>query len=93
MITAGTCRGTGCGFCAFSWSVGLKLGGYGILQFSLKLFPLASLYFSPVLLVLGLLGAIWGGFITCRQVDFKRLVADSSVAHIRVVVILVYYEE
>ena len=26
MITAGTCRGTGCGFCAFSWSV-VEIGG------------------------------------------------------------------
>jgi len=26
MITAGTCRGTGCGFCALSWSV-VEIGG------------------------------------------------------------------
>ena len=59
----------------------LKLGGYGFLRISLPLFPVGWLYFSPLLQTLSLISIIYGGLLTLRQSDVKRLIAYSSVAH------------
>nr|YP_010127275.1 NADH dehydrogenase subunit 4 [Paraconotrochus antarcticus]QPO84679.1 NADH dehydrogenase subunit 4 [Paraconotrochus antarcticus] len=63
----------------------LKLGGYGLLRFSWPLLPGASRYWTPLIFTLGLIAVVLGGLTTCRQVDFKRLVAYSSVAHMGLV--------
>ena len=53
----------------------LKLGGYGFLRFSWPILPAASEYFAPLIIMLGVVAVIYGGLLTCRQVDFKRLIA------------------
>nr|QPT85926.1 NADH dehydrogenase subunit 4 [Letepsammia franki]QQK55185.1 NADH dehydrogenase subunit 4 [Letepsammia formosissima]QQK55211.1 NADH dehydrogenase subunit 4 [Letepsammia superstes] len=63
----------------------LKLGGYGFLRFSWPMLPAASEYLTPLIVMLGVVAVIYGGLITCRQVDFKRLIAYSSVAHMGLV--------
>ena len=63
----------------------LKLGGYGLLRFSWPLFPEASFYWSPVIVCFSVIAVVYGGLMTCRQIDFKRLVAYSSVAHMGLV--------
>lgn len=63
----------------------LKLGGYGFLRFSWPILPAASEYFAPLIIMLGVVAVIYGGLLTCRQVDFKRLIAYSSVAHMGLV--------
>ena len=63
----------------------LKLGGYGFLRFSWPILPAASEYFAPLIVMLGVVAIIYGGLLTCRQVDFKRLIAYSSVAHMGLV--------
>nr|YP_010953614.1 NADH dehydrogenase subunit 4 [Galaxea astreata]WMQ77786.1 NADH dehydrogenase subunit 4 [Galaxea astreata] len=63
----------------------LKLGGYGFLRFSWPVLPAASEYFAPLVVMLGVVAIIYGGLLTCRQVDFKRLIAYSSVAHMGLV--------
>lgn len=65
----------------------LKLGGYGFLRFSLTMLQEASLYYAPAVSVLALLGVIYGSFSTVRQVDLKRIIAYSSVAHMNLVVL------
>ena len=60
----------------------LKLGVYGFLRFSLILFPNASLYFSPFVFLLSLLGIIYTSLAAVRQTDIKRIIAYSSIAHI-----------
>lgn len=65
----------------------LKLGVYGFLRFSLTLFPLASLYFSPLVYLLGILGIIYASFTAIRQTDLKRIIAYSSVAHMNLVML------
>nr|AIU44701.1 NADH dehydrogenase subunit 4 [Cyanophora paradoxa] len=59
----------------------LKLGTYGFLRFSIPLFPIASIYFSPFIYTLSLIGIIYGSLTTLRQVDLKKIIAYSSVAH------------
>jgi len=59
----------------------LKLGGFGFLRFSLPLFPLASLYFSPLIFILSLIAIIYGSLTTLRQIDLKKIIAYSSISH------------
>lgn len=59
----------------------LKVGGYGMLRFSWSLFPVASEFFTPFVMVLSVLSMVYAGLTTCRQTDLKRIVAYSSVSH------------
>jgi proton-translocating NADH-quinone oxidoreductase chain M len=59
----------------------LKLGTYGFLRFSIPLFPLASCYFTPFVYTLSILGIVYASFTTLRQIDLKKIIAYSSVAH------------
>ena len=68
----------------------LKLGGYGFLRFSWPLLPNASEYFSPLIQTLSILAIIYGSLTTCRQVDFKRVIAYSSVAHMGLVTLGIF---
>jgi len=65
----------------------LKLGGYGFLRFSLAMLPDASRYYAPVVMTLSLLGVIYGSLSTIRQLDMKRVIAYSSVAHMNLVML------
>nr|WGW14735.1 NADH dehydrogenase subunit 4 [Rufusia pilicola] len=59
----------------------LKLGAYGVLRVVLPLVPSAQVIYSPALDMLAIVSAIYGSLLTIRQVDLKRLVAFTSVAH------------
>lgn len=59
----------------------LKLGGYGLLRFSLPLFPNATLTFAPLVFTLSVIAIIYTSLVAYRQNDMKKLIAYSSVAH------------
>jgi len=63
----------------------LKLGGYGFLRFTWPILPAATEYFAPFIIMLSIIAIIYGSLTTCRQVDLKRLIAYSSVAHMGLV--------
>jgi proton-translocating NADH-quinone oxidoreductase chain M len=65
----------------------LKLGSYGFLRFSLPLLPEASLYFTPFIFALSILGVIYTSLTAIRQTDLKRIIAYTSVAHMNLVMI------
>jgi NADH-quinone oxidoreductase subunit M len=65
----------------------LKMGTYGFLRFSLPLFPDATVFFAPMLLVLATIGIIYGAVVAAMQPNLKRLIAYSSVAHLGFVVL------
>jgi proton-translocating NADH-quinone oxidoreductase chain M len=65
----------------------LKMGGYGFLRFSIPMFPDASIYFTPLVYTLSVIAVIYTSFTTLRQVDMKRIIAYSSVAHMGFVTI------
>nr|YP_010322847.1 NADH dehydrogenase subunit 4 [Cornularia pabloi]UKP87535.1 NADH dehydrogenase subunit 4 [Cornularia pabloi] len=65
----------------------LKLGGYGFIRFAWPIFPEAADYLAPIILTLSLIAVIYGSLTTCRQVDAKRLIAYSSVAHMGIVTV------
>jgi NADH-quinone oxidoreductase subunit M len=59
-----------------------KMGIYGFLRFCLPLFPDASRYFGPAIMVLAVIGIVYGALLALGQTDIKRLVACSSIAHL-----------
>jgi len=59
----------------------LKLGGYGFIRFSLPIFPLASHYFTPLIFALSAIAVIYTSFVALAQLDMKKLIAYSSIAH------------
>ena len=63
----------------------LKLGTYGLIRFSLPLFPEASFYFSPLVYIFAAMGIVYTSFTAIRQTDFKRIIAYTSVAHMNLV--------
>jgi NADH:ubiquinone oxidoreductase subunit 4 (subunit M) len=65
----------------------LKLGGYGFVRFSLTMLPDACQYYAPLVTTLSLLGVIYGSLSTIRQLDMKRVIAYSSVAHMNLVML------
>jgi NADH-quinone oxidoreductase subunit M len=60
----------------------LKLGTYGFLRFNRALFPEAWDYFVPVILLLAVVGILYGAYVALVQPDIKKLVAYSSVSHL-----------
>jgi len=65
----------------------LKMGTYGILRLAVPLFPDMAHRFAPVILVLGLIGIVYGALVAMVQTDIKRLVAYSSVSHLGFVMV------
>jgi NADH-quinone oxidoreductase subunit M len=65
----------------------LKLGTYGFIRFGIELFPEAAHHYRHVLIVLAVIGIIYGAIAATMQKDLKRLVAYSSVAHLGFIVL------
>ncbi|WP_019807191.1 NADH-quinone oxidoreductase subunit M [Saccharomonospora halophila] len=58
-----------------------KVGTFGFLRYSLPMFPLASTQLAPLVLVLGVVGILYGSILAAGQHDMKRFVAYVSIAH------------
>ncbi|MFF1792863.1 NADH-quinone oxidoreductase subunit M [Kitasatospora sp. NPDC058263] len=58
-----------------------KVGTFAMLRFCLGLFPDASKTFAPAILVLSVIGIIYGALLAIGQKDIKRLVAYASISH------------
>lgn len=65
----------------------LKMGTYGLIRFSMPLFPQASVVFTPLIQILAVIGIIYGSLVAMVQPDIKKLVAYTSVAHLGFVVL------
>jgi NADH-quinone oxidoreductase subunit M len=65
----------------------LKMGTYGFLRFSLPILPDASRQFVPMMVVLSIVGIVYGALVALAQRDWKRLVAYSSVSHMAMVML------
>ena len=59
----------------------LKMGGYGLLRFSLPITPDASRELDWLVIGLSLTAVVYIGFVALMQSDMKKLIAYSSVAH------------
>ncbi len=71
-------------------SVMLKMGCYGLIRFCLPLFPSASRNFAPWIIVLAIVGILYGALVALVQPNMKKLVAYTSVSHLGFVVLGVF---
>jgi NADH-quinone oxidoreductase subunit M len=62
----------------------LKMGTYGFLRFAVPFFPEVALNpaVMTVVVILAVVGIIYGALVALVQPDFKKLVAYSSVSHL-----------
>jgi NADH-quinone oxidoreductase subunit M len=60
----------------------LKFGIYGFLRYAMPLFPHGAAVWAPALMILSVIGIIYGAFVAFAQEDVKKLVAYSSVSHL-----------
>ncbi|WP_018330826.1 NADH-quinone oxidoreductase subunit M [Actinomycetospora chiangmaiensis] len=58
-----------------------KVGVFGFLRYCLPLFPLASRTLAPLVLVLSVIGVLYGALLAAMQTDMKRFVSYTSIAH------------
>lgn len=68
----------------------LKMGTYGLVRFSLPLFPQSAVSFAPYISVLAVIGIVYGALVSMVQTDMKKLVAYSSVSHLGFVVLGIF---
>ncbi|MFE7588210.1 NADH-quinone oxidoreductase subunit M [Kitasatospora sp. NPDC057512] len=67
-----------------------KVGTFAMLRFCLGLFPNASKTFAPAILVLALVGIVYGALLAIGQKDIKRLVAYASISHFGFIIMGVF---
>ena len=67
-----------------------KVGTFGMIVLCLPLFPAASAWAAPVVVVLALVSIIYGGLLAIGQSDLMRLVAYTSVSHFGFIVLGVF---
>jgi NADH-quinone oxidoreductase subunit M len=60
----------------------LKMGIYGVIRWMIPLAPEAMQTWTPVFMVLAVIGIVYASIIAIKQSDLKRLIAYSSIAHV-----------
>ncbi|WP_329383288.1 NADH-quinone oxidoreductase subunit M [Streptomyces sp. NBC_01716] len=58
-----------------------KVGTFAMLRFCLQLFPEASKWATPAVLILALISIVYGALLAVGQRDIKRLIAYASISH------------
>jgi NADH-quinone oxidoreductase subunit M len=71
-------------------SVMLKMGTYGLARFCLPLFPAAARENAFWIVVLAIVGIVYGALVAMVQPNMKKLVAYSSVSHLGFVVLGIF---
>jgi NADH-quinone oxidoreductase subunit M len=67
-----------------------KVGTFGMIALCLPLFPEASRWAAPAIVVLALISIIYGGLLAVGQNDLMRLVAYTSVSHFGFIVLGIF---
>lgn len=67
-----------------------KVGTFAMLRFCLQLFPEASKWATPAILVLALVSIVYGALLAVGQRDIKRLIAYASVSHFGFIVMGIF---
>jgi len=67
-----------------------KVGTFGMLRYCLDLFPAAAHYFTPLVIVLSVIGILYGAIVAIGQKDMKRLIAYTSVSHMGLITLGIF---
>jgi NADH-quinone oxidoreductase subunit M len=68
----------------------LKMGGYGMIRVCVSILPDVAKTFAPLMMILAVIGVLYGAAVTLRQTDIKRLIAYSSVSHMGYVLLGIF---
>lgn len=67
-----------------------KVGTFAMLRFCLQLFPEASKWATPAILVLSLVSILYGALLAVGQRDIKRLIAYASISHFGFIILGIF---
>jgi NADH-quinone oxidoreductase subunit M len=67
-----------------------KIGTFGMIRFCLGLFPEASRWATPVVLVLAVISILYGALVAIGQNSIPRLIAYTSVSHFGFIVLGIF---
>jgi NADH-quinone oxidoreductase subunit M len=59
-----------------------KMGAYGMIRICVMMFPATTVDYSFILLVFAAVTMVYGAVLALAQVDFKKLLAYSSISHV-----------
>jgi NADH-quinone oxidoreductase subunit M len=68
----------------------IKMGGYGMIRLCVSFFPGVAVDYATPLIILALIGIIYGAAVTLMQKDIKRLIAYSSISHMGYVLLGIF---
>jgi len=68
----------------------IKMGGYGMIRLCVTIFPRVAQHYALPLIILAIIGVLYGAAVTMRQTDFKRLIAYSSISHMGYVLLGIF---
>jgi NADH-quinone oxidoreductase subunit M len=71
-------------------SLMLKMGTYGLVRFCLPMFPTAAHENAPWIVILAIIGILYGALVAMVQPNMKKVVAYSSVSHLGFVVLGIF---
>lgn len=63
----------------------LKVGTYGIYRFQSFLFPQAMQGYQKIMMIVALVGVVYGALLAFAQKDIKKTIAYSSVSHMSLI--------
>ncbi|WP_265445659.1 NADH-quinone oxidoreductase subunit M [Flexivirga meconopsidis] len=67
-----------------------KVGTFGMIRFCLQLFPEASKWATPVVIILALISIVYAAIAAIGQNDMMRLIAYTSVSHFGFIVLGIF---
>ena len=67
-----------------------KVGTFGLIRYCLELFPSAAHYFTPLVIVLSVIGVLYAAIVAIGQRDLKRLIAYTSVSHMGLITLGIF---
>lgn len=67
----------------------LKIGTYGFIRFGLQMTPGGFRSLAPIIVLLGVISAVYGALAALGQTDLKRLVAYTSINHMGYIVMAI----
>jgi NADH-quinone oxidoreductase subunit M len=67
-----------------------KVGTFGMIRYCLDLFPTAAHFFTPLVIVLSVIGVLYGAVVAIGQADIKRLIAYTSVSHMGLITLGIF---
>jgi NADH-quinone oxidoreductase subunit M len=67
-----------------------KVGTFGMITLCLPLFPSASVWAAPAIIVFAVISVIYGALLAIGQSDLKRLIAYTSISHFGFIVLGIF---